>query len=324
SYALLVKSGGLFPFLRARSTRLLLPLAFGLLVLVPPQSWVAMVGNHGYREGLGHFWLVDWLRFGPLLGVTLPRTEHLWFIAYLWTYTAALCLVLLAAPPAWRARAGALAAFLLARPRLLILPLAGLLLLRVVLLFTVPETKGVLHDWTSDLTYLPIFLFGFALAATPSLWPAILRLRRPAIAAAAVSLLVLVAVELGWPGERPHLAQAADRDASLLMAWSMVVLLLGVAHQWLRSDHRWRRPLSEAIFPVYLVHQTIIVLVGWRLRDSGLDALPAFLILAAATVAGGWAFYAIGRRIAWLRPFVGLSVAPRPSRRPFRPATDGA
>lgn len=319
SFHLLAKSDGALPFLRARSARLLLPLAFGLVVLVPPQTWVSMVGTHGYRHGLGHFWLVDWPEFGTVNGVSLPRTEHLWFIAYLWTYTAALCL-LLAAPPAWRVRAGALTAHFLARPSLLILPMAGLLLLRVVVLFTVPEIKGVLHDWSSDLIYLPIFLFGFALAANPGHWPLVLRLRRPAIAAAAAALLVLVAVELAFPAARTHLAQAADRAASLLMAWSMVVVLLGLAHQWLRRDHPWRRTLSEAVFPLYLVHQTIIVLVGWRLRDSGLDALPAFLILVAATLAGGWAFYAVGRRIAWLRPWIGLSAVPPRAPRRLQPA----
>jgi membrane protein DedA with SNARE-associated domain len=64
--------------------------------------------------------------------------------------------------------------------------------------------------------------------------------------------------------------------------------------------------LAEAVFPFYIVHQTIIVVVGWWLLQGRVAALPAFLILVAATVGGCWAFYLGGRRIDWLRPLIGL------------------
>jgi membrane protein DedA with SNARE-associated domain len=64
--------------------------------------------------------------------------------------------------------------------------------------------------------------------------------------------------------------------------------------------------LAEAVFPFYIIHQTIIVVVGWYLLGAGVAALPSFLILLAATVTGCWLFYAIGRSIGWLRPLIGL------------------
>src|SRR3546814_17330307 len=64
--------------------------------------------------------------------------------------------------------------------------------------------------------------------------------------------------------------------------------------------------LAEAVFPFYIIHQTIIVVVGWYLLQAGVAALPAFLILLVATALGCWLFYAIERRIGWLWPLIGL------------------
>jgi membrane protein DedA with SNARE-associated domain len=64
--------------------------------------------------------------------------------------------------------------------------------------------------------------------------------------------------------------------------------------------------LTEAVFPFYLVHQTIIVVTAFALMGLGLSILAESLILVAATIAGCLAFYLIGRRIGPLRPLIGL------------------
>ncbi|WP_243451045.1 acyltransferase [Sphingosinicella sp. CPCC 101087] len=311
SHALLSRSRGTGEYVRSRSRRLLLPLAFGMLAIVPPQTWVGLALNHGYSHGLLHFWTVDWLGFRAVEGVWLPSQEHLWFVAYLWTYTMVLVAAVLVVPEGVKAKGRALVARLASNHRLLWLPLVPLLPLRLVLLFTVPETHGLLHDWVSDLTYLPAFLFGFVLAGTPALWPAILRMRWPALAVAATAYAVLIAVEVRFPDARTHAAQALHRDALLVMGWSAILVLLGVAHQWFNRDHPMRAKLTEAVFPFYLVHQTIIVLVAWWLHDSGLSPTAFFAVLVAATFAGCALFYEGGRRIGPLRPLIGLAPAVR-------------
>ena len=69
--------------------------------------------------------------------------------------------------------------------------------------------------------------------------------------------------------------------------------------------------LTEAVFPFYIIHQTIIVGVEGALLPLGLPAVMEFLILLATTVGGCWAFYAVGREIGWLRPLIGLRPFPR-------------
>ena len=85
--------GNRMRFLGPRSWRLLVPLAFGMLVVVPPQSYYEVVEKlpGGYSDGYLAFWgrylAADdgFCRGDDCLDV--PTWNHLWFVAYLWVYT---------------------------------------------------------------------------------------------------------------------------------------------------------------------------------------------------------------------------------------------
>jgi hypothetical protein len=310
SYMLLRKSGGVAAFLIARSHRLLLPLLFGMMFIVPPQAWIALIEGHGYDQGLLHFMFNDWLRFGPVADVTMPDVEHLWFLPYLWTYTFLLAAMVAFFPQSLAEKGQRLLDWLSRGLRLIWAPLLPLMFVRLALLFTVPEKHGLLHDWVSDALYFPAFLFGFLLAGKPELWQSVIRCRNLAALIAVIAYVVILAVELQFPDDivrRPHAVQALMREAMIVMAWSTILALLGVAHDRLNRDHPARRWLSDAVFSFYLIHQTIIVVVGWWIRDSGLSQLSMFAILVVATFGGCWLFYTLGRYSGPLRPFLGLS-----------------
>ncbi len=321
TFALMRSTEGTGRFLVLRSWRLLLPLAFGICLLIPPQSWIELRFAGHYHHGFLQFLSEEWLAFRPIDGVRLPQLQHLWFLPYLWTYTVALALFVVLLPPNALMRFRAAVEWLGQGQRLLWAPLALLLPARVFLLFTVPEQHGLLHDWVSDLLYGPFFLLGFLLAAKPALWLSVVKCRRWLPPVALLGYLLLVAIDLRYPsGEmtRPHLVQALDRMAAAAMAWSMVLLLLGIAHRHWNRDHPLRRSLSRAIFPSYLIHQTIIVVTAWLLLGSRLSNVAMFLILVLATITGCWLFYEIGRRIEILRPFIGLRPARPTALRPAR------
>jgi hypothetical protein len=141
------------PLLGARSTRLLVPLIFGMLVMVPPQAYLQIVESLGYPAGFLDFYARHYFAFGPQFCdpgpcIVLPTWNHLWFVAYLWVYTIALGAVLIAAPGllGWieRRLVSALSGVLL-----LIVPSAALAAYRLALLPSFPPTHACLAIGTT-------------------------------------------------------------------------------------------------------------------------------------------------------------------------------
>ena len=87
----MLRKYSLSPLLRSRSARLLIPLVFGMLVIVPPQAYEQIVEALGYPAGFVDFYLRHYLAFGsqfcPNPCIVLPTWNHLWFVVYLWVYT---------------------------------------------------------------------------------------------------------------------------------------------------------------------------------------------------------------------------------------------
>jgi len=94
--------------------------------------------------------------------------------------------------------------------------------------------------------------------------------------------------------------------ARIVQGWCAIIALIGIAERFWNHDHRWRKTLTEAVFPFYIIHQTVIVGVEWVLLGQNLAPAAEFAILVVATIAGCWAFYLLGREISWLRPLIGL------------------
>lgn len=309
SAALLGKLGGVERFVRERSKRLLIPLVFAMAVIIPPQSWVGLSFNHGLTESYWSFWSTDYFRFGQLHGVTLPGWEHLWFVAYLWAFTMVLAIGHVFASGAIRRRIVAAIDWMAQGYRLFWLPLVYFVPVRAGITFTLGESHGLFDDWLTDALYLPVFLFGFALARSPQLWPAIMRCARSALLLALASYAVLAALEIRFPDMEgiSHAEMALDRAAVGAMMWAMVLFMLAIGTRFLNRDHRWRKTLSEAIFPIYILHQTAIVLIGWWLLPYGLPPLAEFAIILTGTASSCALFYLVARRVSWLAPVAGLS-----------------
>lgn len=307
SAALFAKLGGSAAFVRSRSARLLIPLAFGILIVIPPQPWIELASQHGYAKDLPAFWTTDYFRFGTLDGIVLPTWQHLWFVVYLWVYTLLAAAVLAWLPAGVRARVADLAARRLGGWALLAVPILYWLL--VVALFPDhEETHALVDDGPSHLHYLMPFAIGWLLRVRPALFDTVARIWKVSAVVAVAAFAVVAAIVLlwmsgAWPDDRGELAFDIAR---LVQGWAAIVALVGIADRFANRDHPKRAMLAEAVFPFYIIHQTIIVVTGWYLLRGGVAALPAFLILLVVTVAGCWLFYAIGRSIGWLRPLIGL------------------
>ncbi|MCM5679618.1 acyltransferase family protein [Schlegelella sp. S2-27] len=306
-------------WLGTRSKRLLLPLLCGMLLVVPPQPYFEVVHKFGYAGSYLDFLGLYFRGHDGFCGndgecLILPTWNHLWFVAYLWVYTLALWVVVKRFPHALDA-AAARAARLLHGPALLWAPIALLALWRVTLAPLFPSTHALVDDWFNHATYFGMFLLGAAFARWPDVWERLAALRRPALAIALLAWALLALRYTGWLAEPmpPWLWQA--RGAIFAVAqWCAMVALLGHARRHWDRDHAWRRYLTDAVFPVYVLHQTLIIVFTQVLAPRQWAPAVEGPVLVALTLACSFAGYEAVRRLAWLRPWFGLARAPRQPR----------
>ena len=302
SRTLLEKCHGAGNFARDRSARLMIPVVAAMILVIPVQPWIQLVTQHGYQHGFGWFWVHDYFRVGLLDGIMLPTWQHLWFVVYLWVYTLGFALVSGAGidrfqPVFDRIFGGA---------GLIIVPLAWVVTVALGPGREAEITHTLVGDPVGHMTYVPAFLFGAGLARSRRALATAQRLWKPALALAVLAYATVVA--LTWSDALAlNEASALARDGShAVMGWAMIVSLIGIAGRFLNRDHHLRSMLTEAVFPFYIIHQTIIVVVGWWMLQFALPPGMEFIILVTATIIGCWAFYRVGRTIRWLRPLIGL------------------
>lgn len=311
----------------ARSRRLLWPLLFGMLAIVPPQSWLQLLENGEITLGYLDFYPVY---LGARVGeysIIMPTWNHLWYVVYLLLYTLVLGLV---ARPLlrWMRGSGEPATARLLQRRggpamLLLIPLLPHILYRVVLDPYFPTTHDVVNDWANHAHSLTMLLTGFLLAKDPSFWRAVAR-ALPALGVAVATLgLALSIAWSNWSFVENHvIALWAARVARIAYAWFVIVALLGIAQRWLNRPGPTLRYLTEAIFPYYILHQTLTVTAGYWLTRQGLPVAVEFLLVTTATIGGCVVLHeCLIRRSRWLRPLFGLK--PRAAKRPMRVSEPG-
>ena len=73
------------------------------------------------------------------------------------------------------------------------------------------------------------------------------------------------------------------------------------------------RYLTAAVFPFYILHQTVIVVLAHNLKPLHIAPAVEGPLLIAATFALCLLGYEIIRRIGWLRPLFGLKRESKPT-----------
>ena len=308
--------GGIGRFVALRSWRLLLPLVFGMLVVVPIQPYAQGVANSVVEPGFWRF-IGDYLGGREWPGEAFDGSDgltwnHLWYLAYLWVYT----LVLAALLPLLRSPAGLRLQRALTGLRggwLLVLPALPLLVATLTLQPVFGDDGDLENDWYRHAIYFTVFLYGWWIGTDERLWAELARLRRRALGwalflFAAYALLVFTAAE-----DVPSWHETIIRTLRNAYIWTALCAILGWARVLLDRPFRWLPWANEAVYPWYVLHQSLIVLCAYGLLPLQLGPVLEPLLVLAGTIAGCALLHAIIRRSPLLRPCFGMKAVPRPS-----------
>lgn len=193
---------------------------------------------------------------------------HLWFIAYLLIFTVLyLPLLQYARRPSPWFRGAVRAAWAYA-------PLVPLIAIQLSMRERWPGLPNLLQDWANVAYYSTYLLCGFLLARFSRLEAVVQHERRRAFAIACGATVVLLIGVLGGVTSPPLLL------ASVAVAgWCFVVAFLGWSRQHLSFSTPALRYLTESAFPVYLLHQSAIVIPGYFLIQLPLGMWTKFVLL---------------------------------------------
>jgi len=296
------------PWLGARLKRLGAPLLLGMLLIVPPQAWWQVREQFGYSGGFIEFmglYLRGYHGFCDASGhcLALPTWNHLWFLPYLMLYTLLLWALLRRWPAALEA-AGAWLAGRLGAISLLWAPCLLLSASRLALRPWFDVTHDLIHDPLAHAQYAPAFMAGAVWARTPGAWPAIARLRwlSLAMALAGFAVFQLVGEWLPLP-----LALPLARAGFALAQWAGVLAALGHGQRWLGAISARHPGLAAQVFPVYVLHQTVLIGAVGTLKPLGLAPGVEAGAVLLITVGGSWALAALATRWRALAPWLGGS-----------------
>ncbi len=277
-------------FLRDRALRLLVPLTFGIFVIVPPQIYFERLASGAFQGSYLAFWPRT-LAFEPYPAGDFSY-HHLWFIFYLFLYGVLLLPAIawartprgaaaLEAGRAWLARRG---------PHWLALPIVTAYAL---LVDHFSGAQDIVHDLGMFTTYFLYYAAGWVLADDGRLWQRIAGGRRASFTMAVLALLVVNGVR--WNHARPEVGLTPERTAWLALlgfnAWCWVMTILGYGRRWLDRDHAVLRWARDASYPFYILHQTVIVAVAYYVVRTDESVLAKWLFTSAVSLGLTLALY---------------------------------
>ena len=288
-------------FLRERASRLLVPLVVGIFTHIPVQVYIERL-THG--EFSGSFWAFlphyfdGWYGFG---GNFAWMGLHLWYLLMLFLFSWLLLPLFqrLRAAQSFTTRLAdifsrSVTVYLFFIPIMLMELLVGLS----------PETIGRrdFGGW-SPLTYLVIFLMGYLLVTDERYRPAIERLRWVSLALAGTLLAVEYTLEMNGTSIYAYLLA----PLRTLNTWAWLLAFLGFAGQTLNFTNGFLRYANQAVLPFYILHQSVIVVIGFFIRDWAWPVFPKYLFLVAVSFAIIMLLYEfLVRRIGLLRTLFGM------------------
>ncbi|HRD46765.1 MAG TPA: acyltransferase family protein [Caulobacter sp.] len=300
-----------------RAWRLLPPLVFAILVVVPPQSYYEVVEAGVFDGSVAEFYGKYVTASGHWCDgdgcLITPTYNHMWFVAYLFVYTMFLAILWgLARGPLTRLGEGlgeAMRGWVL-----LLAPIAFLAACRLVVAPLFEVTHALIDDWYTHSISLAAFLLGFLIAKSETFRAATIRLRWPALVLAFTAWAVIAGYDWRHRGDAiaaPQWLQVLGGFIYAANQWCAILAILGFGAKHLTRGGPRLTYLTLAVFPFYIVHQTVIVVAAYHLSKLGLNQGLEAAILVAVTFAACFATYEIVRRVQALRLLFGLKAEAR-------------
>jgi len=267
--------------IQERSLRILLPYIFGMICIFPVS---VLILQQYYHWDLGYS----------------VNAGHLWFLGNIFAY------VVLLSPLLYSLRKNQNGKFVMGMKKMLsnplgLIPVVGLFIAEVLVMKPNPYELYAMTWHGFVLGFLAFFVgFCFVLCGD-SFWNMLLKWRWLFVVLAS-GLFVLRLFVLGF--KTPGYLLVFESDC-----WIFSVLAFG--HKYLNHPSKALSYLSQAAYPVYILHMIFLFLGSWLVFPLALSVQLKFVMVLVFTVAGCFGAFEIIRRVSILRPLFGLKMKER-------------
>jgi glucan biosynthesis protein C len=292
-----------------RTLRLLVRLLFGMLVIVVPQAYFEAIYQGETISG-------NFLQIYAQYLKTLPELPwyHLWFLADLFIISIVALLVFI---PIGKSKENIIAriSYVFKRPLVMIIVL--ILLLTAIDAFIYPSGFwGNRNNAWSIAGYAVFFIAGYLIFADRRVMETIRKLGWITLGTGIVActcLVVFFIEELSHPVDYfGTLSYLLAQFVQAVNTWSWLFFILGIASRYLTGTNKFLRYANEAVLPFYILHQTIIIVIGFYVVQWNTNIGVKFLtIMTTSFIAIMLIYEFLVKRFNILRFLLGM----RPKRR---------
>jgi glucan biosynthesis protein C len=290
-----------------RLKRLFVPLLFGIFVLIPPIGYFAFLHHSpdihlSYYQYYPLFFKVDFQHIDGFKGTFTPA--HLWFIIYLF------CFSLLTLP---------LFHYLKTRPiKDFIDKFANFLVQnpKAIFLYAIPLT---LARMLGVVYYNPVYCFLFFLLGYIFFLDKRFEENIEKNKSIAFSLALMITAFYLYSRINEFTLASVLSEKNILieavlslgtLCW--VVVILNLAKKYLNRTNWLIQYLNEASYPIYLIHTTFVLSLGFYVVQWQTGIMMKFLFITFASTIGIFLVYeTILKRFNWTRVLFGMKMKMR-------------
>ena len=292
-------------FLKERFVRIFIPLAFGMFVVVPPQIFFERL-TQGETYSYAEFYKTVF-QFQPYPKGSFSW-HHLWYLVYIFVYSVITLPLLLFIRK--RANLTAKWARFFSNPVMLIaIPVIWHAGGELLLDERFPTTHNLIRDWNNHFHSFTLFVSGFVLCTQTSFWETLAKQRKLTTGIWVVLTIILYSFYWGKGREITGLELWFFWIIKTTNAWCVLLSIFGNGYQFLQFSNPFLKYANEAVYPFYILHQTVIVCLAYPLINAQWPWLLKFIYLSIATFLVCLALYHfLISRINVLRLFFGLKM----------------
>ena len=275
-----LKTRNILQFTLERFRRLFVPLVFAMLFTIPVQVYVEYLQKGRVTGTYFEFYPSVW-NFVPYPDGSLTWS-HMWFIVYLLTFIILLIPLFSVLKIKIIEKYKDRFSNLLSSKYLIFFVFLIQYLIYHSFYLKYPEQGSLVDDWfvfNSSITYL---ILGYLFASSNRFWDNCEKYRNISL-----SIVILTSIYLfinyylhNTLPKKEGLNSQTYFILDALQIWSILLAIIGFAKKYFNSSSKILHYLNQAVFPFFIIHQTIIVALGYWVVQLNASVLSKYLLLS--------------------------------------------